>query len=77
MAVSIAIGSVAAGAAGYLFLTKSGADLRQRISGWFSKNEPDNIDHTAYLKEYHKAPKSDINELLHHGPISGQPPITG
>lgn len=77
MAVSLAIGSVAAGTAGYLFLTKSGTSLRHRISGWFSKSEPDNIDHTAYLKEHHKAPKTDVNELLHHGPITGQPPISG
>lgn len=78
---SIAIGSVAAGAAAYLFSTEKGASIRRKIAdvvtGWFTKAEEVVEDHTAYLKKPMKARKTDLHEILEHGPITEQTGITG
>lgn len=83
MVVSIALGSVAAGAAAYLFLTEKGAGIRNQMTdklGWlgklFAKNEQANEHDTSYLEKPRKAPKTNKNELLHHEVINEQPDIT-
>ncbi|WP_448697523.1 hypothetical protein ACFGVR_12625 [Mucilaginibacter sp. AW1-3] len=83
VAISIALGSVAAGAAAYLFLTERGTGIRGqlaeqfgRLSNLFSKSEPADEHPATYLEKPHKTPKTDRNELLHHKAIQEQPNIT-
>jgi len=65
---SLAIGSVAAGAAAYLFMTERGSNMRQSLMErlGFMRNEPisENDNHTDYLKKPHKQPKTDRDELM-------------
>ena len=78
--VAVAIGTVAAGAAGYLILSKRGAGIRKQISAQLDKlralitgPEPVNEHAMDYLKPKKKAPKTDKNELLHHEVIAEHP----
>ncbi|HTI61462.1 hypothetical protein [Mucilaginibacter sp.] len=77
--VSVAVGSAIAGAAAYLFLTEDGSNTRRsiadRFAGLFAKKEPVAEHKTDYLKKPHKAPKTDKEELLHHGIINEQPGV--
>ena len=76
----IIIGSVAAGAAAYLFLTETGTSVRGQLAGHFNRmrdaflgNEPEPVaeDHsTDYLKHKTKAPKTDREKLLKHEILS-------
>lgn len=81
LVTTIAVGSAVAGAATYLFTTEKGAEIRKQladtVTNWFRKPVVDEVDHTAYLEKPHKAPKSDREEILAHGPIEEQPGITG
>lgn len=64
---SLAIGSVAAGAAAYLFMTEKGSQMRQSLMERFGfmRSEPVNDDsHTDYTKKPHKQPKTDRDELI-------------
>ncbi|MEO3407590.1 YtxH domain-containing protein [Mucilaginibacter sp. CAU 1740] len=76
----IVIGSLAAGAAAYLFLTETGKEVRGQLSGHFNRlrdtflgHEPEaaTADETpSYLQHKNKAPKTDRealknNEILH------------
>lgn len=76
LAISVALGSVAAGAAAYLFLTEKGSGIRQRISGLFAKKEEVNEHATDYMQKPRKHRKTDREELLHHAIIPEQPHIT-
>ncbi|MBV8389934.1 MAG: hypothetical protein JO080_09070 [Mucilaginibacter sp.] len=79
----VIFGSLAAGAAAYLFLTKSGGAVRQEIAGHFNRlltaftggeQEPAE-DHTRdYLQHPVKKPKTDREALLKHEIIGGGHP---
>jgi len=63
---SLAIGSVAAGAAAYLFMTEKGNNMRHQLMErlGFMHNEPIQQNHTDYLKRPQKQPKTDRDELI-------------
>jgi len=71
----IAIGTVAAGAAAYLFLTETGSGIRKQLGGHLTRlktafmggEQPAEEPHPAdYLKKPHKAPKTDREALKRH-----------
>ncbi len=71
----IVIGTVAAGAAAYLFLTETGSQVRQQLTGHFGRMrdaflgkqpEEPQTDPQAYLQHQTKAPKTDRTPLLKH-----------
>jgi len=70
----IAVGTVAAGAAAYLFLSESGGQFRERLishlGDWFSRKEKQISQHEtpAYLQHKAAQPKTD-REQLQHGDI--------
>jgi gas vesicle protein len=75
----IVIGSIAAGAAAYLFLTDTGTTVRQQLSGHFNRIrnafigvEPEPVaDHSMdYLQPKMKKPKTDREALLKHEILS-------
>jgi gas vesicle protein len=77
----IIIGSVAAGAAAYLFLTETGSSVRQEIAGHFGRirdafmgNEPELVvDHEPeYLQHPKKKAKTDREALLKHVILGGE-----
>ncbi len=75
---SLALGTAAVGAAAYFLISEKGSNWRQQIMERFgfaqnNQAEPQEVDHTAYLKKPHKATKTDRNDLLHHGTINEQP----
>lgn len=69
------VGSIAAGAAAYLFLTETGSQVRQQLAGHFGRmrdafmggraEEPQS-EPQAYLQHKDKAPKTDREKLLKH-----------
>ena len=65
----IALGAAAVSVA-YLFLTKSGADVRQLLSGYLRRGSDTDgeqeTDPQAYLHHTTKAPKTDREALLKH-----------
>jgi len=82
----VIFGSVAAGAAAYLFLTKSGAAVRQEITGHFNRvlaaftggeQEPAEDHSWDYLQHPAKKPKTDREALLKHEIIGGEHPEHG
>lgn len=73
----IVIGSLAAGAAAYLFLTETGKEVRGQLSGHFnrlrntflgneSESNEDQEEAPAYLQHKTKAPKTDREALKKH-----------
>lgn len=71
----LVIGSVAAGAAAYLFLTENGGSIRRKIGdqllalrkSFMAEPEEAPIDHSMdYMHPKKKAPKTDRDFLLHH-----------
>jgi len=77
---SITLGSVAVGGLAYLLISGKGSSMMQQMTGQFTRlrnmmggnkgadtgKTEDNVDHTAYLHEPHKAPKTDREALLKH-----------
>lgn len=77
---SLALGTVAVGAATYFVLSEKGASLRQKVTDQFSRvrnlfNRADVEEHIetapAYTRKRAKAPKTDRealqhDEILHH-----------
>ncbi|OCX54401.1 hypothetical protein BEL04_09120 [Mucilaginibacter sp. PPCGB 2223] len=84
LVAAIALGSVAASATAYLFLTERGSGIRGRIAerfgklgNMFSKKAAEvHEEPAAYLKKSRKAPKTDREELLHHEVINEHPDLT-
>jgi gas vesicle protein len=81
LVAGIIIGSVAAGAAAYLFLTVTGTSVRKELAGHFSRmrdafigGEPEpSEDHAKdYLQHKGKKPKTDRLAVLKHEIIGGQ-----
>lgn len=84
----IIIGSAVAGAAAYLFLTKTGASVRQQLAGHFDRMkdafmggepEPEEEAVPEYLQQKTKKPKTDRealvkNEILGDEHHAGQNP---
>lgn len=76
----IVIGSVAAGAAAYLFLTETGASVRQQLAGHFNRmrnafigDGPEPATETpGYLQHKTKKPKTDREALLKHEIIDSE-----
>ncbi|MDB5144557.1 MAG: hypothetical protein JWQ66_3270 [Mucilaginibacter sp.] len=77
----IVIGSAAAGAVAYLFLTETGSQVRQQLTGHFgrmrdaflgNRSEEPQSDSQAYLKHKGKEPKTDREALL-KGEIQNAP----
>jgi len=73
---SVAIGSVAAGAAAYLFMTEKGKTMRQSLMerfGFMSSEPVQEDQHTDYMKKPRKQPKTDRDELIaaHHDSAGG------
>ncbi|QQL49059.1 YtxH domain-containing protein [Mucilaginibacter ginkgonis] len=75
--IGMLIGSLAAGAATYLFMTKRGATIRGEVSKQLNtllkkikggESATENVeDHSKdYLHKKHKAPKTDREDLLKH-----------
>lgn len=76
---SLAVGSVAAGAAAYLFMTERGSNMRHQLMERFGfmRSEPVSDNNpTDYMKKPHKQPKTNRDELAHHNTITEQPSIT-
>jgi hypothetical protein len=82
----VIIGSVAAGAAAYLFLTRSGAAVREEIVGHFNRvlaafsgsDDQSAEDHAKdYLQHPVKKPKTDREALLKHEILGGEHPEHG
>ncbi len=73
---SLAIGSVAAGAAAYLFMTERGSSMRRSLMERFGFMRRDPIqedNHNDYMKKPRKQPKTDRDELIsaHHDTAGG------
>ena len=72
----IVLGSIAAGAVAYLFLTETGSQVRKELAGHFNRmldtflgNTPEEQvpeSEPAYLRHRGKAPKTDREELKKH-----------
>lgn len=71
----VIIGSALAGTATYLFLTETGASVRDRLTGHLhrlrdqitgTRSEPVDNHHTDYMHHKQKAPKTDREKLLKH-----------
>lgn len=78
---SIVIGSVAAAGVTYLFLTETGAGLRDRLATQVDRlrnlitgTEEEHGEHVVdYIHKHPKAPKSDREAILKHGVITDHP----
>jgi len=74
LVTGIAVGTVAIGAAAYLFLSESGEQFRGRLTShldnWFGRKEKKSPEHAtpAYLQHKGAQPKTD-REQLQHGDI--------
>ncbi len=76
----IIIGSVAVGAAAYLFLTETGGTVRRELAGHFSRIRASFIgggqetadDPKQYLQNPVKQPKTDREALMKHEIMGGK-----